>query len=78
MNESVPNSLRTTSRHNLVGTCTMGEAVDDKSNVKGVNGLRIIDASVFRGHVSGNIMSIAYAVAEKSADLVKADDGRFC
>lgn len=56
----------------------MGEAVDDKSNVKGVNGLRIIDASVFRGHVSGNIMSIAYPVAEKSADLVKADDGRFC
>ena len=45
--------------------------------VKGVNKLRVIDASVFPGHVSGNIMSTTYAVAEKGADLVKADDSRF-
>lgn len=29
------------------------------------------------GHVSGNIMSTTYAVAEKGADLIKEDDGRY-
>jgi hypothetical protein len=28
-------------------------------------------------HVSGDIMATAYAVGEKGADLIKADDGRF-
>jgi choline dehydrogenase-like flavoprotein len=32
---------------------------------------------VFPTHVSGNIMATAYAVGEKGADLIKADDGRF-
>lgn len=32
---------------------------------------------VFLGHVSGNIMASTYAVAEKGADLVKANDSRF-
>ncbi|EME42090.1 hypothetical protein DOTSEDRAFT_174916 [Dothistroma septosporum NZE10] len=64
-------------QYHLIGTCTMGEVVDDKLKVKGVNNLRVIDASVFPGHVSGNIMSTTYAVAEKGADLVKADDGRY-
>ncbi|EGP86928.1 uncharacterized protein MYCGRDRAFT_72806 [Zymoseptoria tritici IPO323] len=73
--EFVKNHVST--QYHLIGTCTMGEVVDDKLKVKGVNGLRVIDASVFAGHVSGNIMSTTYAVAEKGADLVKADDGRY-
>ncbi|KAK5124436.1 hypothetical protein LTR85_001653 [Meristemomyces frigidus] len=64
-------------QYHLIGTCTMGEVVDDKLKVKGVNKLRVIDASVFPGHVSGNIMASTYAVAEKGADIVKADDGRY-
>ena len=44
-------------QYHLIGTCTMGEVVDDKLKVKGVNNLRVIDASVFPGHVSGNIMA---------------------
>lgn len=55
----------------------MGEVVDDTLKVKGAKHLRVIDASVFPGHVSGNIMASTYAVAEKGADLVKADDERF-
>ena len=55
----------------------MGEVVDDECRVKGVNRLRVIDASIFPGHVSGNIMSTTYAVAEKGADIVKASDGRY-
>lgn len=55
----------------------MGEVVDDRLKVKGAKNLRVIDASVFPGHVSGNIMASTYAVAEKGADLVKEDDGRY-
>jgi len=73
--EYVRNHIST--QYHLIGTCTMGEVVDDKLKVKGVDQLRVIDASVFPGHVSGNIMATTYAVAEKGADLVKADDGRY-
>lgn len=60
-----------------VHSCAMGEVVDDRLKVKGVEGLRVIDASVFPGHVSGNIMATTYAVAEKGADIIKEDDGRY-
>ncbi|KAI4741863.1 alcohol oxidase [Aureobasidium sp. EXF-12298] len=73
--EYVRNHIST--QYHLIGTCTMGEVVDDKLKVKGVENLRVIDASVFPTHVSGNIMATAYAVGEKGADLVKVDDGRF-
>lgn len=73
--EYVRNHIST--QYHLIGTCTMGEVVDDKLKVKGVENLRVIDASVFPAHVSGNIMATAYAVGEKGADLIKVDDGRF-
>ena len=55
------------------GTCSIGQVVDGKLRVKGVSGLRVADASVFPNHVSGNICSSVYAVAEKAADIIKAD-----
>jgi choline dehydrogenase-like flavoprotein len=55
------------------GTCAMGQVVDGKLRVKGVSGLRVADASIFPNHVSGNICSSVYAVAEKAADIIKAD-----
>ncbi|KAK4996892.1 hypothetical protein LTR66_003596 [Elasticomyces elasticus] len=73
--EYVRNHVST--QYHLIGTCSMGEVVDDRLRVKGVKGLRVIDASIFPGHVSGNIMSTTYAVAEKGADLIKEDDGRY-
>ena len=71
--EYIRNHIST--QYHLIGTATMGEVVDDRLKVKGVNKLRVIDASVFPGHVSGNIMSTTYAVGEKGADLIKADHG---
>lgn len=64
-------------QYHLIGTAALGEVVDDRLKVKGVKKLRVVDASVFPGHVSGNIMSTTYAVAEKGADLIKEDDGRY-
>ena len=34
-------------QYHLIGTCTMGEVVDDKLKVNGVNKLRVIDASTY-------------------------------
>lgn len=51
----------------------MGDALDSRLKVKGVNGLRVADASVFPNNVSGNIVSSVYAVAEKAADMIKAE-----
>lgn len=57
----------TTTQYHIIGTAALGEVVDDCLRVKGVDGLRVIDASVFPGHISGNIMATTYAVAEKGA-----------
>lgn len=63
-------------QYHLIGTVSMGEVVDDRLKVKGVKGLRVVDASIFPSHVSGNIMSTTYAVAEKGAHLIKEDAQR--
>ncbi|KAI7541050.1 GMC oxidoreductase [Hortaea werneckii] len=61
------------SEYHPCGSCAMGDAVDTKLKVKGVQGLRVVDASIFPNHVSGNIVSSVYMVAEKGADLIKTD-----
>ena len=53
-------------------TCRMGTVVDERLRVKGVSGLRVIDASVMPSVPSGNINAAVLAVAEKGADLVRA------
>ena len=71
--EYVRNHVST--QYHLIGTAAMGEVVNERLQVNGVKGLRVVDASIFPGHVSGNIMSTTYAVAEKGADLIKQDWG---
>jgi choline dehydrogenase-like flavoprotein len=61
--------------YHLCGTVAMGEALDSHLRVKGVQGLRVADASIFPNNVSGNIQATVYAVAEKAADLIKEDMG---
>ena len=55
-------------------TCSMGAVVDEKLKVKGVHGLRVVDASVMPAVPSGNINAAVIAVAEKAADLIRADN----
>ncbi|OQU98853.1 hypothetical protein CLAIMM_04571 [Cladophialophora immunda] len=55
------------------GSCAMGDTVDSRLRVKGVQNLRVADASVFPNNVSGNILSSVYMIAEKAADMIKED-----
>ena len=57
-------------------TCKMGmgpmSVVDPNSmNVYGVEGLRVVDASVLPNVTNGNIYAPTMMVAEKAADLIK-------
>ncbi|MDA0224748.1 MAG: GMC family oxidoreductase N-terminal domain-containing protein [Proteobacteria bacterium] len=58
-------------------TCRLGadatSVVDLRLRVRGIEGLRVIDASVMPAVPSGNINAAVIAVAEKGADLVLED-----
>jgi choline dehydrogenase len=53
-------------------SCSINRIVDRNLKVLGLDGLRVIDASVMPSVPSGNINAAVIAVAEKGADLVKA------
>ncbi len=64
------------SAYHHCGTCKMGDAsdpmavVDSSCKVIGIEGLRIIDASIFPSITNGNINAPTIMVAEKAADII--------
>jgi choline dehydrogenase len=61
--------------HHQVGTCKMGideyAVVDPQLRVRGVEGLRVADASVMPFVTSGNTHAPAVMIGERAADLVR-------
>jgi choline dehydrogenase len=61
--------------HHQVGSCRMGiddlAVVDPQLRVRGVTGVRVVDASVIPAVPSGNCHTAIVAIAERAADLIK-------
>jgi choline dehydrogenase len=56
--------------HHPCGTCRIGDVVDTKLRVKGIDALRVVDASVIPTVIAGNSNIPVNAVAERAADLL--------
>jgi choline dehydrogenase len=62
------------SAYHLCGTCRMGReqnaVVDAELRVHGMDGLRVVDASVIPYITNGNLNAPVIMIAEKAADLI--------
>ena len=62
--------------YHLMGTCRMGPetdptaVVDDQLRVRGMDALRVIDASIMPAMLSANLNAATMMIAEKGADLI--------
>ena len=61
--------------HHPCGTCAMGigpqAVVDPQLRVRGIEGLRVVDASAMPDLVSAHINACVLMIAEKAADLIR-------
>jgi choline dehydrogenase-like flavoprotein len=67
------------SAYHAVGTCRMGRdplaVVDPSLRVHGIDGLRVVDASVMPTTVTGNAQAAVVAIAERAADVIRSSGG---
>ncbi|MCW2712132.1 MAG: choline dehydrogenase, partial [Marmoricola sp.] len=72
--EHIRNNAQTL--YHPVATCAMGSGedavVDADLRVRGVDGLRVVDASVMPAVPRGNTNAPTIMVAEKAADLIRS------
>src|SRR5262249_46637861 len=67
------------SSFHLCGTCKMGSesdltaVVDPETRVRGLTGLRVVDASIMPSIVSSNLNAPTMMIGERASDLIKGE-----